>query len=108
MVNYKQALIYYISDGSDVYIGSTTSFSNRKYVHKHRCHNKSSEYYDDKLYDTIRRHGGWDKFEMGILKQYPCETRNELQQYERHLIEKLKPNLNSSLPSTNSNKYKQI
>lgn len=107
MINYDNAIIYYITKNSTkhLYIGSTTNYNARKYVHKHRCYNKNSEYYDDALYSKIRKLGGWDNWEMGILIAYPCNNRNELQTYERKIINELNANLNSSLPTTNTKKY---
>ena len=111
MINYNNGLIYYIRmNGSDkyLYIGSTTNIKTRSYVHKHRVSNKTSEYYDDELYSIIRNNGGWNNWKMGILSVYACNKRDELQAYERQLIEELHPNLNSSLPSTHNLKYKQL
>ena len=109
MVNYKNGIIYYIGEPgtNNLYIGSTTNLKNRKYVHKHRCNNKDSEYYDDALYKKIRVKG-WDSWVIGVLQYYPCNSRDELQALERALITNLKANLNSSLPSTNTKKYKEI
>jgi len=110
MIDYKNGLIYYIMHEAtdNLYIGSTTGFDSRKYVHKHRCHNKESEYYSSTLYTTIRNNGGWGSWSMGILQMYPCNSRNELQQYERFLINELGANLNASLPSTRNDKYKEL
>ena len=109
MINYQNGLIYYITKAgsNNLYIGSTTNFNNRKNVHKHRCNNKNSEYYDDNLYKTIRQNGGWDAFIFDVYQYYPCDSRDELQSHERYLIKNLKANLNSSLPSTSTKKYKQ-
>ena len=111
MVNYNNALIYCITlnDSEDyLYIGSTTDFKSRLYVHKHRSMNKSSEYYDDLLYEKIRDYGGWSQWTMHILEEYPTKSKVELQKHERFLIENMGANLNSSLPSTTKQKYKEL
>jgi hypothetical protein len=110
MINYQKALIYYITKTGteNLYIGSTTDLRSRKYVHKHRCNNKDSEYYDDTIYRTIRAHGGWDTWSIGVLQKYPCDSRHELQDYERYLIRELGATLNGSLPSTAREKYKEL
>ena len=110
MIDYSKGLIYYIvnEDTEDLYIGSTTNLQSRKYVHKNRCHDKNSEYYDDLLYSTIRGKGGWDAWDIGVLKPYPCASRDDLQRFERILIKQLNANLNSSLPTTGKKKYKEL
>jgi hypothetical protein len=42
------------------------------------------------------------------LQEYPCDSRHELQDYERFLIRELGANLNGSLPSTAREKYKEL
>ena len=111
MVNYNNALIYCITLNNSeqyLYIGSTTDFKSRLYVHKHRSMNKKSEYYDDLLYEKIRDYGGWPQWTMHILEEYPTNTKGELQKHERFLIESMNANLNSSLPSTKKLKYKEL
>lgn len=43
---------------TDSYVGSTTCFSKRETHHKSSCTNKNSIYYDQLLYQTIRKNGG--------------------------------------------------
>ena len=109
-INYANGLIYIIhKEGvNDIYIGSTTNFNNRKYSHRFRCTHPSSEYWDDKLYKIIRKKGpSFDDWKMEVLLEYPCASRDELQQKERELIDKY-ANMNSSLPTTKSKSYSKL
>ena len=73
-IDYSNTIIYkiYCKDPSvtDVYVGHTTNFVQRKYSHKQTCNNVKSPYYNLKLYKTIRENGNWSNWEMKILNFY--------------------------------------
>ena len=109
-INYDNGLIYiiYKKGIADIYIGSTTSFENRKYSHRFRCHHPTSEYYDDHLYTTIRKYGPtFDDWNMKVIMEYPCNSRDELHKKEREMIKKY-ATMNSSLPTTKTKTYKKL
>jgi len=76
---------------SDAYISYTTNLTQRKYKHKREALDLSIQ---TRLYDSIRKNGGWINWKCEILED--CACNNELQAKERVLfyILKMKPNLN--------------
>ena len=83
---------------TDIYIGSTTNFRNRKHQHKSRCTNINSIEYTQSKYMFIRDTGGWDNWDMILIEYVNCNTILELHKKEREFIELLKPIMNSNNP----------
>ena len=83
---------------NELYIGSTNNLYFRK---KH--HIDCSLYYFNpkyKIYDAIRKAGGWDKIEFSILEEVDIETKKEGKEKEQKYIGLLIPTLNIRLAST--------
>ena len=97
-VDYNKTIIYKIVckdlSVTEIYIGSTINFRQRKSHHKSSCNNSSSNTYNYILYEFIREHGGWDNFEMIEIEKYPCNDGNEARARERYYIELLNAKLN--------------
>ena len=51
-------------DVSLCYVGSTVNMIERRRCHKSRCNNPNDTSYNQKVYQTIREHGGWNEFKM--------------------------------------------
>ena len=70
-IDYSNTIIYKIickdSNVTDVYVGHTTNFVQRKYAHKQGCINNKSPNYKCKLYEVIRNNNGWDNWHMEIV-----------------------------------------
>ena len=104
-VDYSKSLIYKIvcndTNIKNVYIGSTTSFSDRKQRHKTTCNKENCNGYNYPLYTFIRTNGGWDNWDMVLLDYTPCNTKLELHKIEREYLEKQDSNLvlNKMIPS---------
>ena len=100
--DYSKTIIYKIvcNDLSitDVYIGSTTSYRDRKYHHKSVCNNAKNKGYNQKTYVTIRANGGWNAWSMIEIEKYPCNDNNEARARERYWYEVLKSNMNTIKP----------
>ena len=79
----------------DFYIGSTISLSNRCNSHMRNSVNKKKTIYHVKLYQFIRDSGGYENWEMQVIKLYKCEIKIELLKEEQKYINELKPSLNS-------------
>jgi len=93
-IDYSKSVIYkiqHLEKDELVYVGSTTNFVNRKYVHKSKS---NSNKYKQKVYEMIRENGGWDCFNMIIIKEYSCQTKSELLQEEDYVMRELKTSLN--------------
>jgi hypothetical protein len=100
--DYSKTIIYKLvcNDLSitDVYIGSTTSYRDRKYHHKSVCNNPKNKEYNQKKYITIRANGGWDAWSMIELEKYSCCDNNEARARERYWFELINANMNSQKP----------
>jgi predicted GIY-YIG superfamily endonuclease len=63
-MDFSRTIIYKICCNdlkiTDVYVGFTTNFNQRKYAHKRCCKYESQKNYNLKLYQTIRANGGWE------------------------------------------------
>ena len=97
--DYTKGLIYkiYCNDENitDIYIGSTVDFKDRKGKHKRNCHNEKKPGYNCKVYKFIRDNGGWSNWCMIELHKYPCSNKRELLQEEDRMMNELKSTLNS-------------
>jgi len=91
-IDYSNAVIYkiqHLEKDELVYVGSTTNFVNRRYYHKTACKTKQI-----KVYEMIRENGGWECFNMIIIKEYPCQSSIELTQEEDRVMRELNSSLN--------------
>ena len=110
-INYQNIVIYKIVSNdltiTDVYIGSTTDFTKRKYGHKSNCNNINSSKYNFKIYQFIRDNGGWEAFTMIEIEKYPCNDSNEARSRERYQYELLNAKLNTICPIVNLEEKKE-
>ena len=109
--DYSKGLIYKLcclyTDITDIYIGSTTNFKQRKAAHKGICDNLNSRKYNYDVYKFIRENGGWGNWDMVLVEYYSCETKLELEKKEREIIEELKPTLNKQIPTRTTKEYRE-
>ena len=97
-MNYQNNIIYKIQHKTIdelIYIGSTTNFAKRKNQHKSNCYNEKDKEYNEKKYVMIRKNGGWDMFDMVLVKKYPCNDYLEARQEEEKIRRELNANMNS-------------
>ena len=87
-------IIYKLLIDDYVYIGSTKNFNKRKSCHKCRCLN--IKYKQNKLYETIRENGGWDKCEMLPVEEYECATQLEARIREEYYRNEYDAKLNTN------------
>jgi len=93
----------------DIYIGSTISLTTRCLSHMRNTINKTHKIYHRKFYTFIRDSGGYENWEMQVIKQFKCETRKELLKEEQKYIDELKPSLNTGTAfTTEEEKEKQV
>ena len=99
MVNYGKSMIYKLcckdTSITDIYIGSTTNFNRRKQQHKTSCNCITSKKYNRKVYKFIREHGGFENWSMIVIKEFPCNSKRELEAEERVQLELNGGELNS-------------
>jgi hypothetical protein len=71
------------------YIGQTVCFDSRKSQHE-----RDSKFSDLKIYETIRKYGGWNNWNMKIMNHYYCKDEHEARQIEQKYIDIFKANMN--------------
>ena len=94
---FSRLVIYKIvcdNNMNDIYIGSTVNFQHR--VYQHRYNSKKSEI---KLYQNIRKNGGFENYRMEIIEEYPCYSSIEARNRERFYYDLYHPLLNSIAPN---------
>jgi hypothetical protein len=101
-IDYSNTIIYQIkckdTTVTDVYVGHTTNFVQRKHAHKQSCNNDKSANYKCKLYEVIRNNGGWSNWQMEIIVFLNCRDHYEARQKEQEYFISLHATLNSIEP----------
>lgn len=88
------------------YIGQTINFDNRRCSHFISCAWGKQDT-SIKLYDFIRRHGGWFNWKMSIIRCYPyCDNKNDLDRLEWYWWKTLGGTLNSKKPGSFNINYR--
>jgi len=109
--DYSKSMIYKLccKDPTieDIYVGSTTNFIKRKYQHRCGCYNKNDKKYNNYKYQFIRDNGGFDNWDIILIKDYPTDSKRKLEMEERRIIDELKPTLNTQLPTRTDKEYRQ-
>ena len=94
-VDYSNTIIYkiYCKDETitDVYVGYTTNFTQRKYSHKIACNNMNNNL---KIYEIIRSNGGWENWDMIEIAKYCCKDVTEARIKEQEHYKDLKTSIN--------------
>jgi hypothetical protein len=96
-MDYSKCVIYKIQhkDNNDLlYVGHTTNFTKRKYQHK--CNISTNDKYNIKLYQMIRENGGWDDFNMIVVKEFPCENKQQATTEEDKIMREMKATMNTN------------
>jgi hypothetical protein len=101
-IDYSNTIIYKITckdeNVTDVYVGHTTNFVQRKHAHKQSCINNKSSNYNCKLYEVIRNKGGWNNWKMDIIHFFNCKDHFEARKKEQEYFISLNATLNSVEP----------
>jgi hypothetical protein len=101
-IDYSNTIIYkiYCKDNNvtDLYVGHTINFVQRKHAHKQGCNNAKSANYSCKLYNTIRQHGCWSNWTMEIIAFYNCIDLSDARKKEQEHFILLNATLNSIEP----------
>lgn len=109
-LDYSNTIIYKISckdtSVTDLYVGHTINFVQRQLAHKYSCINDKSSNYNCKLYQIIRKNGGWNNWTMNIVNFFNCVNKTEAREKEQEYYKLLGANLNSVEPLSNKPKIK--
>jgi hypothetical protein len=101
-IDYSNTIIYKITcndtNVSDLYVGHTTNFVERKRAHRHNSINNKSSNYSCKLYEVIRNNGGWYNWKMSIVNFFDCKDQYEARVKEQEYFVSLNATLNSIEP----------
>ena len=79
--DFSQSVIYHIRNKVTkevIYVGSSTSFQQRKATHKHRCTNSNHIEYNRHCYVYIRENGGFDCYEVIPVEFLKLENKTQL------------------------------
>jgi hypothetical protein len=103
MTNYANGKIYKIvcNETGEQYIGSTTQTLGRR-LSVHICYAKKNGTRQCRSKDIIDR----GKYDIVLIEDYPCDTREQLLSRERHFIETL-PCVNKIVPTRTQAEYYQ-
>ena len=108
-INYSNTIIYKLVCNdvaiTDVYVGHTTDFTNRKRGHKSKCNNENGIYYNTYVYQFIRENGGWENWSMLEICKLSCVDKQDALRNERKYIEELKATLNKVVPTRTRQEY---
>lgn len=112
MPKYENSVIYKLKhnedyDDTNIYVGSTSNFKNRKNCHKTRCYNEKDKKHNYPIYQYIRANGGWDEWVMIPIEPYACNSKKELEIRERHHIDLLRPKFNKVKPGRTIKEWRE-
>jgi len=97
-MDYSKCCIYKIEHNDNeslVYVGHTTNFDKRKTQHKINCKNDNGKTYNLKVYQMIRKNGGWEKFLMLEVEKYPCADKREAERRENEVMKEVRASMNT-------------
>jgi len=80
---------------NEFYIGSSIDFDDRKRNHKNNSNNLNRRNYCLPLYMFINVNGGFENWEIVVIKEYKFITKKELTMNEQYYKDLLNPQLNS-------------
>ena len=109
-MDYSKCVIYKIQhkDNNDLlYVGHTTNFIKRKNQNKTGSLSNGVKY-NYKLYQTIRENGGWDDFNMIVVKEFPCENKQQATTEEDRIMREMKATMNTLRAFLTDDERKEI
>ncbi len=109
--DYSKGFIYKLTcndiNVKEIYVGSSTNMKQRKKGHKDKCNSINQKSYNSKVYTYIRANGGWNNWSLIWIKDYPSNSKRELEAEEDKIMRELKATLNSTHPVMNKEERKQ-
>ena len=108
-IDYSNTVIYKLTcndkDITNTYVGHTTNFIQKKYIHKQNCIKKRKVNNKCKMYDIIRNNGGWENWKMEVIDIFNCANLNSAIKKEEeyfNLLSKTSNNVHNITPNMNS------
>lgn len=100
-IDYSKTIIYKLccddTSITDIYIGHTTNFEQRKNNHRIYCENLNCTRY---VYEFIRHYGDWDNWSMIQIEEFECANKRQAEARENYWIQTLNATLNTNKPYT--------
>lgn len=96
MPDYSKGLIYKITTANGLYVGSCCNLKKREKSHRERIHNDKNKSHNMVVYQNIRENNGVWKMEK--IKDFPCNSRRELEKEETKIMLELNADLNMIRP----------
>jgi len=97
-IDYQKTIIYKLccKDPTikDIYVGHTTNFKIRNNGHRSCCNNPNGKQYNHYKYQFIRDNGGYENWNMIIIKDYPCNNKRDAEKEENRIMIDLGATLN--------------
>lgn len=95
MIDYNETKMYMLKhkedvDNRNIYIGYNTDWNRRLIAHKCSYNTGSNRL----VYQYIRQNGGWNEWEMKLIEDYPCLSKQEAMFRERELMRLYNSTLN--------------
>ena len=84
---------------TEVYIGSTTNFNERKRQHRDACCKEQDKRYCYPVYWFVRDNGGWANWDMVLIDTVSVSGKLEAHKVERRYVESFNAVLNAKIPS---------
>jgi hypothetical protein len=110
-IDYANTIIYKITCKdkavTDLYVGHTTDFVQRKRAHEYSCLSNKSVNHKCKVYEIIRANGGWSNWKMEIINFFECKDLYEAKEKEQEYFILLNANLNSIEPMPKKKEKKE-
>lgn len=106
---YLNGKIYkFVNDANEiVYVGSTKNTLEKRFsMHKYE-YTKTHDH-QTYVYKWIHNNGGFESIKIKLVEDYPCNSKQELEERERYWIEQLEPTANLNIPSRSKKEYKQL
>jgi hypothetical protein len=107
-INYSNTIIYKIycknQNINDIYVGYTTNFPKRKHYHK-KCYNNDNK---NKIYEIIKKNGGWDNWDMIEIANYNCKNQTEALIKQEYHYQILNDKINNKINDKKTENYNFI
>jgi len=99
-VDYSKTIIYKLCCKdtliTDIYVGHTKNFTQRKNTHKFSCCDETNLNFNRYVYKFIRQTGGWENWSMIQIEERNCKNKREAESIEQYWMEQLGATLNSN------------
>ncbi len=93
--DYSKGVIYKLIckdvNVKEIYVGSSLNMKQRKKYHKEDTKKKNTP-----VYKFIKENGGFDNWSMIWIKDYPCNSKRELEAEEDKIMRELNAELNTN------------